>query len=824
MSSRDPWKRTPQPGATDSKGSEPSPEPGLDDLAETLEFVREPTPSPTPTATAPPEPVPNRAADLPAGAGGEVRAGVDSCVRDLIECGLVDAAELAAFRARIASPDAPADAQTLARELVRAGRLTSYQAGAVLQGKTKGLFIGNYVVLDKLGAGGMGMVFKARHSRLKRDVALKLLPPSVARDPSAVLRFQREAKAAAKLSHPNVVAVLDADEFRGLHFLVMEYVEGRDLARLVRQRGPLPVPEAIDCLVQAARGLKAASEASVVHRDIKPSNLLLEPGGTLKILDMGLARLETPAGLLGTSERERQREPDADLTQSNVLMGTVDYMSPEQAFDPRCADHRSDIYSLGCTLYFLLTGRPPFSAETLVGRLVAHREHPIPVLSDARPDAPRGLDDLLKRMLAKSPADRVSSFDDLIAALEACRETGTPGGTAPRRPRRFGLIAGLAAAGLVLVLVASVLFWSRSGDRPARKPLPGPASAAAPRVVEPRAVSSSPPPPAPTPVVPPVKDEPVPEAVAIAAARPRVEPVPEPVGLVREFPGHLRRVNAVAVSMDGLRALSGGQDRTVRLWDVATSAEQRRFYHDGPVSAVALSADGRLALSGSSDRSVRLWDLSLEHEVGMRRLDGHTGPVFAVAFAPDGRTAVSGGADQTVHVWVIAAGNGRPDGSPLVHESPVVALAALAHESALAGCDDGTLWQWDLRSRQRVRFLIGPAPVLCLAASPQGDRAVTGHADGLLVAWDLDRGAEIGRLVAHGDLIRAVAFLPDGRYVLAGSQSGLLLLWDVETRRAIHRFPDRAGQLSIAILSDRRHALTAETDGTLRLWRLPATD
>jgi WD40 repeat protein len=764
-----------------------------------------------------PEPVENRAADLP-GVGGEVLAGVDSCVRDLIESGLVDAADLAAIRARIASPDAPADAQTLARELVRAGRLTSYQAGAVLQGKTRGLFIGNYVVLDKLGAGGMGMVFKARHSRLKRDVALKLLPPSVARDPSAVLRFQREAKAAAKLSHPNVVAVLDADEFRGLHFLVMEYVEGRDLARLVRQRGPLPVPEAIDCLVQAARGLKAASEASVVHRDIKPSNLLLEPGGTLKILDMGLARLETPAGLLGTAGRE----PDADLTQSNVLMGTVDYMSPEQAFDPRCADHRSDIYSLGCTLYFLLTGRPPFPAETLVGRLVAHREHPIPVLTDARPDAPRGLDDLLKRMLAKSPADRVSSFDDLIAALEACRGTGTPVGSAPRPApaHRFGLIAGLAAAGLGLV--ASVLFWSRSGDLLARKPLPAPAPAAALRVVEPKAVSSRPlPPPAPAPVVPQSNDEPVPEAVA---DKPRIEPVPEPVGLLREFPGHLRRVNAVAVSNDGLRALSGGQDRTVRLWDVATSAEQRRFYHDGPVSAVALSADGRLALSGSSDRSVRLWDLSIEHEVGMRQLDGHTGPVFAVAFAPDSRIALSGGADQTVHVWDLASATGRPDGSPLVHESPVVALAALARESALAGCDDGTLWQWDLKSRQRVRLLLGPAPVLCLAASPQGNRAVTGHADGLLVAWDLDRGAEIGRTVAHGDLIRAVAFLPDGRHALAGSQMGLLVLWDVETRRAVHRFPDRAGQLSIAVLSDRQHALTAGTDGALRLWRLPEID
>src|SRR5262249_38396928 len=153
-------------------------------------------------------------------------------------------------------------------------------AAAVLQGKTKGLLIGSYVVLDRLGAGSMGIVLKAEHRRLKRVVALKLLPPSLARNPSSVARFPREAKAAARLSHPNVVSVLDADEFRGLHFLVMEYVEGSDLARLVREQGTMDVPRAIDCLIQAARGLKAAYEADVVHRDIKPSNLLLDPGGT----------------------------------------------------------------------------------------------------------------------------------------------------------------------------------------------------------------------------------------------------------------------------------------------------------------------------------------------------------------------------------------------------------------------------------------------------------------------------------------------------------------------------------------------------------------
>ena len=167
--------------------------------------------------------------------------------------------------------------------------------------------------------------------------------------------------------------------------------------------------------MQAARGLKAAFEASVVHRDIKPSNLLLQPGGTLKILDMGLARLDAVGGPFGANQ------PDASLTQSNVILGTIDYMSPEQASNPRNADHRSDIYSLGCTLHYLITGRPPFAGETLIERLIAHREQPIPSLSSRRPEVPAVLDDYLLRVLAKSPDDRFSSFDELIAGLEACR-------------------------------------------------------------------------------------------------------------------------------------------------------------------------------------------------------------------------------------------------------------------------------------------------------------------------------------------------------------------------------------------------------------------
>lgn len=763
---------------------------------------------------------------------------LDECARDLTESGLLDRSEVDAFREQIRSREGPQDAEALARELVKAGRLTRYQAGAVLQGKTKVLVIGNYVVLDRLGAGGMGIVYKARHRRLKRDVALKLLAPSVARDPSAVIRFQREAKAAAKLSHPNVVGVLDADEFKGLNFLVMEYAEGLDLSRRVREQGPLPVPLAIDCLVHAARGLKAIFEAGIVHRDIKPSNLMLEPSGNVKLLDMGLARVDEAGGLFGAEGA------DPALTQSNVLMGTVDYMSPEQAFNPRSADHRSDIYSLGCTLYFLLAGKAPFSAETLVGRIVAHREHPIPSLAEPRPDVPRRLENALKRLMAKSPDDRPASFDEVIALMESCRGDGpdldldeaklaspvgnaqvdepSPRRTLPRWLRPAAIGAGAFAA--VVGLLATGVYLGRAESRYVEAKGAGPIQA--PTAAPPTPPEApKPPPPAPTVAAPAT---PVPPMVAGTEGHsggehpesPEPKPIPpsEPVGLVRELKGHTRRVNGVAVSRDGVRAMSGSSDRMIGLWDVATGSETRRMMSEAPVQAVALAADGGMGLSGHDDRSVHLWEFRSQHDVGARKLEGHTGPVFAVAFALDDRIALSGGADRTVRLWDVEAG--RADGTPLAHPSPVTALAA-SRQSALAGCEDGTLWLWDLKSRQVVRRLLTPGPVLCVAVSPEGNRALTGHPDGLLVSWDLDHGSELGRMVGHGDLVQSAAYLPDARRALAGSQGGILILWDVEAGTILHRFNDPAGQLGIAVTASGDEAITADTDAILRLWRLP---
>ncbi len=331
--------------------------------------------------------------------------------RAVLEIGLATEDELDGL---IADVPASAGVLGLARALQKAGKLTAYQAAALYQRKSRGLLIGNYLILDKLGVGGMGVVFKARHRRLGRVAALKILPPSFARDRTALARFKREVEAAGRLKHPNIVAALDADEDRGVHFLVMQYVEGRDLDRVVRQRGPLRVVDAIEYLIQAVRGLAAAHAEGIVHRDIKPSNLMLDMAGTVRVLDLGLARLVDASNPFGQASGAR-------LTESGMYMGTVDYMPPEQAEDSRRADHRADIYSLGCTLYYLLAGREPFPAETVLKRLLAHMELPGALAARLRPDVPRALEAVYQKMMAKKPDERPASMTEVIALLEACK-------------------------------------------------------------------------------------------------------------------------------------------------------------------------------------------------------------------------------------------------------------------------------------------------------------------------------------------------------------------------------------------------------------------
>jgi serine/threonine protein kinase len=403
----------------------------------------------------------------------------------------------------------------LAKELLRRGWLTPFQVNQLLQGRGRELVLGPYLFLERLGEGGIGQVFKARHQRMNRIVALKILRKELVADPEVMSRFHREIQVIGQLDHPNIVHAYDAGPIGSAHVLAMEYVEGIDLARLVGQQGPVSAHRACDWICQAAAGLQYAHERGLVHRDLKPSNLMVcsrlvsgkepLPGATphsslttqqIKVLDMGLARFRPGATKEAATRPAEDRSNTLTPPDAVVMMGTADYMAPEQAFDFHGADIRADVYSLGCTLFFLLTGQSPFSGGTLAEKLTRHQRSEPPPVRKVRPELPTELDPVLQKMLAKDPKDRHQTPGELAESLArligqlgtpvAVPVVGTPTAraaaplarilrrtswrtrlrrTVPRRlrrglSRRWQLIGG---AGMALVAAMVMIFWLGSG-------------------------------------------------------------------------------------------------------------------------------------------------------------------------------------------------------------------------------------------------------------------------------------------------------------------------------------------------------------------------
>jgi eukaryotic-like serine/threonine-protein kinase len=732
------------------------------------------------------------------------------------------------------------DAIAFARALVKRGKLTPYQAGAVLEGKARSLVIGKYFVLSKLGAGGMGVVFKARHRRLGRVVALKMLPPSFTAEPELVRRFRREVDVAARLSHANIVSVLDADEDRGVHFLTMEYIDGHDLNRLVRDGGVLPLAQALDCVIQAARGLESAHSLGIVHRDVKPANLMLDRAGVVRVLDLGLARVVAGFG----------KVDETALTQAGVSMGTVDFMAPEQAVDSRNADHRADIYSLGCALYFLLTARPPFEDATSLQRILAHQERPAPRLSATRPESAGALESAYQRMLAKRPEDRPQSMSEVVALLEACRafpeeaqearsglsqfattvlkrasllppEAREPPafeledevsaappvasrtlvplpapGLAKRRARR-PVVLGLIVLGACAVAGGGFAFLSRS------KPTNTPSHNDAINI--------------PTPSATPALPE---KSRAVGGYDVKVA-----------FSGHApEQVRSVAVTADGRVAISGGVDCAAYFWNVDTGEEIRKLPHPPRrvVLDVAIAPDGALAVTGTHNNpadptsvhgAFRIWD-----QTGLQRTRAHNptqGNVNAVAISRDGRRALWGDSEGDLVLWNLVHFRrerlvGRHFPSIQFH---CIAFFPDGHRAVTAG--DGALVHiWNLDEARTESTLHGhDSPKGCVAVSHDGRRVAVGGNDNYVTLWDLPEVQPSRRLQTprQGKLLR-VAFLPDGNLACSSYETGEVVLWDTDTGALLRQSNDLAVHPSmIAALPDGR-LLTADRDGCVRLW------
>jgi WD40 repeat protein/tRNA A-37 threonylcarbamoyl transferase component Bud32 len=614
-----------------------------------------------------------------------------------------------------------------------------------------------YRILEPLAAGGMGTVFRAEHRLMQRVIALKVVRRDLTDSPNAVERFRQEVRSAARLCHPNIVTAYDADQAGDMHFLVMEYVEGNDLGKLIKQHGPLPVGQACEYVRQAALGLQHAFEKGLVHRDLKPANLLLTGAGQVKILDFGLARLiqETvPA--------------DDGVTPSGVVVGTPDYIAPEQARSPHQADIRADIYSLGCTLYALLAGRPPFASGTALQKLIAHREERPRPLTDLRNDLPPGLVSAVDRMLAKDAAQRWQTPAEVAAVLAPfARGDAGPAGTVTARPARALRWWLTAAAGLLVVTGVGLGTWLYLANLSAPEQ---PAAPVAGRELGPLDLKAGP-----LTCVAFSRDG----RMALAAGADfslRLWDLEARKELGR-LVGHTAAVRGISFAPDGKRAISGGIDTTVRLWDLTKMSALRTFaWHASWVRDACFCPDGLHAVTCGNDALMVQGDTDTG---AMREFPGHLKVVRCVAVSHNGRIGASGSWDQTIRTWDLIGGG-------LLHtfegHTKVVNAAVFSTDDKhlLTGSEDETVRLWDLASNKEARRFPGhTSSVLCVALSADGRLAAAGANDGCIRLWAVSTGKELCCLERHKGPVVAVAFLPDCHRLYSGGQDGTIRLWQV---------------------------------------------
>jgi tRNA A-37 threonylcarbamoyl transferase component Bud32 len=675
----------------------------------------------------------------------------------------------------------------MAERLVNFGWLTAYQARRLLFGQAGELTLGAYHLLEPLGTGGMGCVFKARHVLMNRLVAIKRIRPDVVHDPDAVRRFRLEMRAAAKLNHPNVVTVHDAEEVNGSLFLVMELCEGVTLNELVERRGPLPEEEACEYVRQAYLGLQHAFERGLVHRDLKPDNLML-CGSTVKILDFGLAQLRGDAAPVST--------------QKGVIVGTADYMAPEQA-DGR-PDIRSDMYSLGCTLYFLLTGRPPFPGGTLLDKCLRHQNSEPEPLEHLRPSVSVNVRNVARQLMAKNPADRFQTPAEAVAVLARVNRTaGTEHEVqtrraAVRKPHRARFAIGPRVALRIAVILAVAAVCFAVGSANWRQQEPGVAVARESPVRAPRAWRK-------------------------ANALP--------------IPPEQAATYAVTFSPDGrlVAAAFGNQENAgpvapgrVRIWELAEGRlVLDREAATGPVNCVAFSPGGEYLVWGTGSwihdamGHVTIWDIA-KGEV-FAQFDAHPKGVLSVAFQPHGNVFVTSGREGKVLLWDNKTG--RPIGELKATDVPVVALAFAPDGRRLAiGTDSGSVDLWDMDTRKRLDVLspYTGMEVRGLAFSADGNTLLAATKRGMgrtayLHVWE---GRKQLPAIALGDTeAYCLAHSPGRDTVLVGCGNTTARLFETATRRELQTLPSEKPYFCLAFSpTNRLLATSGGWFGPVQLW------
>jgi WD40 repeat protein/tRNA A-37 threonylcarbamoyl transferase component Bud32 len=725
--------------------------------------------------------------------------------------------------------------------------------------------IGKYEIVEELGRGAMGTVYKARDPRLDRLVAVKMMSEELLIEEEMRSRFQREAKSAANLQHPNIVTVYDFGELEGegSPYIVMELLEGTSLAELMEERKPERLEDKIDVITQICRGLDYAHKRGVVHRDVKPGNIQVLPSGTAKILDFGIA--------LG--------EGSTIKTKTGLVMGTPNYMAPEQ-ISSEVVDHRADMWAVGVILYELLSGERPFVATTIPGLVYQIVHSPPPPLDERKLGLSPRLVQVVERVLQKNPDQRFRDLAHLARTLE--KVMGTPSLTtemsAEAKSRgyatHFGLAKSLLGQGQpqraleaarraqalepshrsVVDLIREIEVELRKmpsretvvrevappSERfdaarwidEARMALTAGERSEALRIVE-DVLSVSP---GFGPALE-LKDLLVkpsrPGQVRSGAVRsvtsryPRVRPdlAFKEVARFGEPPG----IQVLATGPKPGLVAAGGLDGSVRLWDVDSrrklasfrTAIHQRAGHEALVTSLAFSPDGAFLASGHVDGNVHLWSLDTGQEVQGRIR--HDASIGGLVFSPDGLTLASGGLDSSLKLWEVdQLRHGEPQ-RRLIREPSGVTSVAYSRDGSLllTGHTNRIVRVHEAKSGRLVATLRGhETPLTTVVVSPEGSQVATGGRDGSIRLFDLDRREEIRVLLGHRKAVAALSYFPRGAAIASVAMDHAIVLWDVASGSQRATLWGAKGEVFAGVVAagDEPLVVAGLADGSLRVW------
>jgi serine/threonine protein kinase len=631
--------------------------------------------------------------------------------------------------------------------------------------------IGKYEILEELGRGGMGTVYKARDPVLDRVLALKTMSPSILQEPGMRDRFLREARSAARLQHPNIVIIYEFGEVDGAPFIAMEFLEGDDLADAA-EWGRLPdLASRLNVVIQLCDGLAYAHRHGVIHRDVKPANVSVLADETIKIVDFGIAWLE--GGTLAT--------------RTGILLGTPSYMAPEQ-FAGESVDHRVDQWAAGVILYELLAGRRPFEASTVPSLIYRVLHAALPPLDPVLRLPPR-LVEVVGKALAK---DREGRFPDMAAMARALREvrdglSGTIRMPRPSAEERRGADAGQ----------------------------PEPASIASP--------------PGPGVAVPPPSPPPTP-----TRPTPRLPTTGRTSFVEDGIFGEDRRLQTVMLSPDDSMLVAGGTDGAIHLWDLETRSrigilrnrQHLRTGHGAMTTCLAFSDDGALLVSGHLDGAVYLWEVASGLELDVRV--GHDGAVGGVGIPPGDATLVTGGADATLKFWELPAlrkGDARRE---LRRQPDAINCLVLAGSGrgVVTGHTNRSLRVHETTGEHRLLATIHGhrAPVSVLAVPPAGDLVASGARDGAVRVHHIATREPRGLYQEHVRTVAGLAFFPDGRRLASVAMDNTVVVWDPLDPEAPVTLTGKVDESFAAVCVTRngRKLIATCADGRFRVWLAPS--